>query len=471
MQITSKSVAPSGLSRRWPLLLIALVVGVVWLTGCPGFLGSKPPMSAAQRKDLADRMIAIEQIKDPKALDALARQYKTEMDGSDSKEIKARDTLLRAYAAEYAETVLQSTPDYTEARSRYESVQKTGGDLAYTNLAYYRLGVLGARGKLDGPEASMKAAKNDFRRLSNDRNPILVRLRPQDGQWQITLAGEGGPATYLPNDARPAGSAAAAVIFPREGAAAVRMELDHLYRIGGGLDQSYYIAVDSIVNVFNRISPGYGMVLALIFLALFVKLITMPLTNASMRGMRDMQKMQPLIKELQEKYRDDQAKLAEAQMALYKEHNVSPMGGCLPMLIQLPVFIIVYQAVLVYSAGFANAHFLWISSLAEPNQILLILYAVSMVVTQLLTSTPTTDPQQKMIQQQMTVMMPLMLMIFLSTMASAFILYWLFLNIFSSAHQYYLKWKYKQEDVAAALMAPVASTAPASTPRKKGKHV
>ncbi len=450
------------LARRRLLLPLALILGAVLLGGC---FGGGTPVTPDQQADLATRMIALEKISDAKALDDAGRTYTQEAVNTQDKNIKARDQLLFAYETEVAES-REKIPVYANAVSNYQTAAK-GGVLAFTNEAYYRIGMLGARGKLGSRDDSYKQAKDNLKRLINYREPILVRVIPVSGGMTPALAGEQGPATFL---ATAPAKITGPTLFPLDGATAVRDELSFVYRTGGGLDQGYYQIVDSIVAFFNRLSPAYGIVLALLFLAVAVKLVTLPLTNASFRGMRDMQRMQPLLKEIQTRYKDDQPKLAEAQMALYKEHNVNPMGGCLPMLIQLPIFIIVYQAVLVYSAGFASAHFLWIGSLAAPDKILLVLYAASMVVTQLLTATPTADPQQKMIQQQMTIMMPLMLYILLQPVASAFILYWFFLNVLSSVHQYYMKWKFKQEEVAATpALEPAPAPAPAPTARKKGK--
>jgi YidC/Oxa1 family membrane protein insertase len=445
--------------RRWWLLIAALALGAVLVAGCGGFGGSQP-LSSGDLKVIADQMIALEKLTTKDALDSEVRRLKTAADGTQDKTAKARDLFLSGYALEVNEA-RQEFPDFSTAVGRYTDASKVGV-MAYANLAYYRIGMLGAREKLGSREASFHQAKENLKRLVNDRTPLLVRLIPTDGGTLPAIAGEKGVATF--SEKLPA-KLTGPTLTSLEGATAVQDELGRVYSTGGGLDQSYYQVVDVIVKVFNTFSPQYGIVLALIFLALLVKLITLPLTNASFRGMRDMQRVQPLLKELQERYKDDQAKLAEAQMALYKEHHVNPMGGCLPMLIQLPIFIVVYQAVLVYAAGFATAHFLWIGNLAAPDRPLLVLYAASMVVTQLLTATPTTDPQQKAIQTQMTVMMPLMLFIMLQTVASAFILYWFFLNVFSSIHQYYMKWKFAQEDAAAAPL----ELAPAPTP-KKGKR-
>jgi YidC/Oxa1 family membrane protein insertase len=225
--------------------------------------------------------------------------------------------------------------------------------------------------------------------------------------------------------------------------------------------------VRAFVEASKAVAGALGVVLALFLLTVIVKIITAPLTTMAFRGMRDMQRIQPLLKELQEKYKDDREKLALEMQRVYKENNVSMTGGCLPMLIQLPIFWIVYHAVQVYAYGFSATHFLWVKNLAMPDIPLLILYAISMIVTQKLTAAPAADPQQQVMQNQMTYMMPIFLVFVLVNFASAFVLYWFFLNVLSSAHQYYLMRKFKQEEATKAGTQIAAASAPPA--RKKGK--
>jgi YidC/Oxa1 family membrane protein insertase len=274
------------------------------------------------------------------------------------------------------------------------------------------------------------------------------------------LAAEGGAATL------PGAPAVAGPMFKVAAAPATSITLlDGIYQqpLAGWsyvLDYVPYVSVGVLVKLFAFAGVNWAPILALIALALIVKLATFPLTTASFRGMRDMQRVQPLVKALQEKYADDREKLAREQMKLMKEHNVSMTGGCLPMIVQIPIFYLIYHAVQVYSAHF-DVPFLWVSSLAVPDMILLILYLVSMVITQYLTATPSADPQQKAMQAQMTFMMPVVLALVLTNVASAFILYWFVLNVLSSAHQYYLKQKFAREEQAPADAASASG--------KKGK--
>jgi YidC/Oxa1 family membrane protein insertase len=371
---------------------------------------------------------------------------------------------LRGYLAEDAQCYNLAIFSYREAL--------TDGNSAIATQAHYRLGLLAGNGLILGNETTgwisktsaspQEVAVNELQLLQRSGKNILNQ-QPDVQLWVRSpseLAGIGGPAGIGTAPVLPQ------MLGSRVAPIYITERLDTIYKHGGGKDALYYKLVGAYVNFFKKYFHAYGAAMALIFLALLIKLITAPMTSTSFRGMRDMQRVQPLIKELQEKYKDDKQKLAEAQMALMKEHNVNPMRGCLPLLIQLPIFWVVYRAVQVYAFGFSNAHFIWVHNLAQPDMILLVLYALSMIVTQKLTTAPPTDPQQKAMQTQMTYMMPLMLFFMLSTLASAFVLYWFFLNVFSSIQQYYLIRQYKLEDEARA------AAVPATLPKlaKKGKQ-
>ena len=110
--------------------------------------------------------------------------------------------------------------------------------------------------------------------------------------------------------------------------------------------------MDFIINPFITILTllysifGNNMVLAIAVFTILVRLATYPLTAQQLRSSREMQLLQPKMKEMQEKYKNDREKLAQAQMELYREHGINPVGGCLPLLIQFPILIALYQAVI-----------------------------------------------------------------------------------------------------------------------------
>lgn len=389
----------------------------------------------------------------PRQLTQIDKQptQKADDQGIDQLNLQGYATFWQGYIKETNATRTEDPTEYASAVALY--LQTIQGNSGYTQQARFQYGVLDAHNLLNQP-TPYKIAKTQLQTLTRDFNTkVWVRVPG--------VAAEGGPATV--------GARAAAdgkpVLYQETTSTAATAQLDTIYRTGGGRDAAYYSIVHRYVSWFKQLSPVYGAALSLIFLALIIKLVTTPMTTASFRGMRDMQRVQPLIKELQEKYKDDKAKLAEAQMKLMKEHKVSPLGGCLPMLIQLPIFWVVYRAVQVYAAGFADAHFLWINNLARPDWPLLILYALSMIVTQKLTTTPAADPQQQAMQKQMTYFMPIFLLFILQTLASAFVLYWFFLNVFSALHQYYLMKKFAREDAARGIVTATPSPAPK---KKKG---
>jgi YidC/Oxa1 family membrane protein insertase len=149
---------------------------------------------------------------------------------------------------------------------------------------------------------------------------------------------------------------------------------------------------------------NYGV--AIILLTVLVRLLFYPLTLKSQKSMKAMQRLQPQIASLKEKYKDEPAKMQQEQMALFKTHKVNPMGGCLPMLVQLPVFIALY-AVLGNSIELFQAPFFgWIQDLStkDPYYIYPVLMGVSMFVQQKLTPAVGMDPAQQKVMMFMPVL-------------------------------------------------------------------
>ncbi len=196
------------------------------------------------------------------------------------------------------------------------------------------------------------------------------------------------------------------------------------------------------LNFFHdRVWPyNYG--LAIMLLTVIIRVVFWPLTHKGTESMRRMQELGPLFKEVQEKFKDDPQKRQEAVMALYKEHKVNPIGGCLPMLIQIPVFIGLFY-VLRSAIELRFASFLWINDLSEQEaifdfgftlpllgwdafNILPILMAATMFWQQKLTPmTPAGgDPRQQQMHQTMMRIMPLMMLFLLYKFASGLALYW-----------------------------------------------
>ena len=214
-------------------------------------------------------------------------------------------------------------------------------------------------------------------------------------------------------------------------------------------------AMLALLNGIHRLIPSYG--LDMILIALVVRLALWPLAQQQFKSMAEMQKLQPLLKELQAKHKGDAPQLQSATMALYKEHGVNPLAGCFPMVIQLPVLFGLYWAINSQIDHFKTQHFLWIgsplslhypqifaTSLAVLDLPLFLVYIVSMYVSVRYGSPPSSDPQQAQTQKIMAFVSPAMIAFFgwKYHFASALLLYWLSLNVFTMAQQYFMYRKF-----------------------------
>ena len=192
---------------------------------------------------------------------------------------------------------------------------------------------------------------------------------------------------------------------------------------------SYYILV-GMIWLHQGIS-NYGVVI--IVLSVIVKVVLYPLTYKSMMSMQNMQKVQPKMEELRAKYKNDAQKLQKEMMKLYKEQGVNPVGGCLPMVLQMPILFSLYSifnsTIEIRREPFVD---MWITDLsqADPLYILPALMGVSMLVQSMMTMK---DPRQK----AFVYMMPVMLIFFMYNMPSGLILYWTMINILTIVQQYF----------------------------------
>ena len=172
---------------------------------------------------------------------------------------------------------------------------------------------------------------------------------------------------------------------------------------------------------------------AIIFLTLTVKLVFYKLSETSYRSMAKMRKVAPRLQTLKERYGDDRQRMSQAMMQMYKEEKINPLGGCLPILVQIPVFIALYW-VLLESVEMRNAPFaLWITNLSEkdPYYVLPIIMGVSMFVQQKLNPAPIDPMQAKLFQ-----IMPVMFTVFFLWFPSGLVLYWVVNNLLSIAQQW-----------------------------------
>ena len=202
-----------------------------------------------------------------------------------------------------------------------------------------------------------------------------------------------------------------------------------------------------VFSWMNTFIGNYGLII--IIFAFLIKLVTYPLSIASTKSMKKMSALQPALKELQEKYKDNPAKLQSELGRIYKEAGVNPLGGCLPVLLQMPLLYAMFY-VFRSSIELRQHGLLWVKDLSIPDSILdfgfsipmygdhiavfPILMAVTVFVQQKITPTTQTNEQMKI----MVYMFPAMMLLFFNNMPAGLGLYYLMFNIFSVAQQFYI---------------------------------
>jgi YidC/Oxa1 family membrane protein insertase len=200
-----------------------------------------------------------------------------------------------------------------------------------------------------------------------------------------------------------------------------------------------------LLHAIYSVVPNYG--LAIILLTILVRVATAPLTVKQMRSMERMRRVQPRMKEIQEKYADDRQRQSEEMMRLYRQEKVNPLGGCFPMLLQLPVFIGLFYAlrssILLRQAPF----FGWIDDLSAPDElfvlpgigipvrVLPLIMGVTMFAQQKITPMQTPDPAQA---RMMLTIMPVMMTVLFYQFPSGLVLYWMMSNLLAIAHQLWI---------------------------------
>ncbi len=220
--------------------------------------------------------------------------------------------------------------------------------------------------------------------------------------------------------------------------------LEKLMDLGAKIIQPFSVAILWTFKKLHTLIPNYGIVL--IIFALLIKIITAPLTQKSTKSMKKMQAMAPRMNELKEKYAKDPQKLNEETMKIYKEEGINPMGGCLPILVQMPLlwalYIVFRSTISLRQEGF----FWWIKDLSGPDTIftlpfslpmygnsvnvLPILMGLTMILQQKMSIT---DPKQK----AMVYIMPIFMTLLFNSFPSGLNLYYTLFNIISIVHQKY----------------------------------
>ena len=187
----------------------------------------------------------------------------------------------------------------------------------------------------------------------------------------------------------------------------------------------------AVLYKFYEWTKNWG--IAIILFVVLVRLILFPLTYRGMASMYKMKILAPKMKELKEKYGKDPRKFQMKTMELYKKEKVNPLGGCLPMLIQIPIFFSIYR-VLVNAIELKGAGFLWINDLSQmdPYFILPVLMGVTMYAHQVITPNNFTDPMQEKVFK----FLPVIFTFFMATFSSGLVLYWTINNILSFIQQF-----------------------------------
>ncbi len=329
-----------------------------------------------------------------------------------------------------------------------------------------------------------------FEGLSTLKDNDLEQIRPKDIKGEQTLAGEiqwiASETQYfiaaiLPDQPVAAkmhlaekeiGIAGEYITPPRAVPAGGSQTYDfHLYfgpkslSILNGINNQLARAIDFgwfdflakpslwVMNFLYGFIPNYG--IAIIILTTMIKLILWPLGNKGYKSMNEMKKLQPEMTRIRDKYKDDKKKMNEEMMGLYKTYKINPMGGCLPMILQIPVFIalyrMLYEAIELRHAPF----FLWINDLSAPDRlfnfdvgyiplmqppygipVLTIIMGATMFFQQKM-SPPPGDPTQA----KMMTFLPIVFTFIFINFPSGLVLYWMVNNVLSIAQQYYISKK------------------------------
>jgi YidC/Oxa1 family membrane protein insertase len=237
------------------------------------------------------------------------------------------------------------------------------------------------------------------------------------------------------------------------------LDYDNLIRYSVGLEQAIDFGFPIIRHVAKLILiifkaahsyiPNYGWIIVLF--AVVIKIIVYPLTHKTYESASKMQTLQPKIAALKEKYKNDNQRLSKETMKLYKEEGVNPLGGCLPMLLQMPIFISLYnifgKTIELRQEPFA----LWITDLSTPDEIIFagfplhilpLLMALSMLVQQKMTMK---DPKQAFLIYAM----PVFMIFIFWEMSSGLVLYWTLFNVFTIIQQLLVN-HYKAKSAATA---------------------
>jgi len=253
-----------------------------------------------------------------------------------------------------------------------------------------------------------------------------------------------------------------------------------LKRFGAGQEDILRYGMFRIVSItlLNSMNAIYGLVgnyaIAIIILTLIIKTLLWPLQNKATKSMRKMAALSPKMTELRAKYKDDPTKMNQELMKLYKDYGVNPFGGCLPMLVQIPIFFGFYS-MLGTAVELRNSRFLWVQDLSQPDTIFRLFDTIPVNILPLVMAgtmlwqmkiTPKTGDA---VQQRIFMFMPLIFLIFCYNFASALALYWTVQNLFSVV-QLYLTRDKPLPAMTKVKPADNAPTGPGAKRKRKNKR-
>ena len=212
--------------------------------------------------------------------------------------------------------------------------------------------------------------------------------------------------------------------------------------------------MDALYQVTVAIGfPSYA--LAIILISILLKLLLYPLMQKQMKSTMNMQEVQPKLEYVQKKYKNNPEKMNEEVMKLYKEYDINPMAGCLPLLIQMPILIGLFMALRQYNFNpIEHAQFFWVPNLglADPLHILPVLVALTMYAQQKVTMSATGGNEQTaQMMKTMLYMMPAMMLFVCWSMPAGLCLYWAFFSVLSIIQQYFMNKQKKKEMEARAI--------------------
>jgi YidC/Oxa1 family membrane protein insertase len=218
------------------------------------------------------------------------------------------------------------------------------------------------------------------------------------------------------------------------------------------------IPVVQFLNLLYRYTGNYGW--AILLFTVITRIVLFPLMRRQYHSMAKMQKLQPKMKRIQERFKDDRQIMQQKLMEMYKKEGVNPMGGCLPLFIQLPILILLWKAILYCSAFIRlSPGFLWIPDLSmrDPYFILVILTTLAMILQQKM-MTPMTAGDAKGSQKYMGYIMPIFMAVFLYNFPAGLWFYYFLTTIFQVGQQYFVDWEMAKAEAASGGTGVTADT-------------